>query len=113
MSSGPTFKPRLATENGRRVSKTAKAKRLAATPATEAARLMRCLLQIRKQAEEAKERASRVEKVLEAAWLASGGDDRIVARALAREALIEGRQAGEFSLLIAYCQMAEDGTLCA
>lgn len=103
----------LATENGKRVRRVAKAKRLAAAPATEAARLRRCLARIRAEAEAARKHAEASEAVLSAAMLAAGGEDRIVALAVARHAYVECRHSHRFSLLIAYCEMAEEGNLCA
>lgn len=108
-----TFRPRLAVEDGRRVGKTSKAKRQAAQQATDAARLMRSPIRIREQAEEAVSWAERAEEVLKLAFIAAAGNDRVTARALAREALIEGSQAYRFRLIVAYCQMAEEGELCA
>ncbi|TXN67881.1 hypothetical protein [Methylobacterium sp. WL6] len=109
----PTFMPRLATDGGRRIRRTPKADRIAAQPATEAARLMRSLIAIRSEAEGAQKRADRAVAILERAFLSCAHDDPIVTRALAREALIECRFAGNFALLIRYCEMAEEGTLCA
>lgn len=104
---------KLATEGGKRVGRTPKAKRLAAAPSTEAARLRRCLALIREQAAKAHAKAEAAEKVMEVAWLVSGGEDRIIARAVAREAFIECRHATNFAMLIRFCEMAEDGTLVA
>lgn len=109
----PTFKPRLATEEGRGIRRTPKANRIAAQPATQAARLMRSHLAIRSEAEGAQKRAERAVAILERAFLSCAHDDPIVTWALAREALIECRFAGNFGLPIRYCEMAEEGTLCA
>jgi hypothetical protein len=104
---------RLATKDGRRVGRTSKAERIAAAPATEAARLRRCLALIREEAARAEARAKAAGAVLEAAWLASGRDDRIMARAIAREAYIEARFDGVFGHLGRMCELAEEGKLCA
>ena len=104
---------RLATENGRRVGRTPKAKRLAAQPAMDVARLMRALAMIRVEAEKVAARGEAAKAVLEAAFLASGGEDRIVARALAREAAVQCSAAFGAMYVVRLCEMAEDGTLCA
>lgn len=64
---------KLAAEGGKRVGRTSKAKRLAAAPSTEAARLRRCLALIREQAVKAEVRAKAAEEVLNVAWLVAGG----------------------------------------
>lgn len=104
---------KLAAAAGKRVGRTSKAKRLAASPAVEIARLRQCIETIRQQAKRAHVKAEAAEKVVEAAWLVSGGEDRIIARAVAREALIECRYAKDFAVLIRFCELAEDGTLVA
>lgn len=104
---------RLATENGRRIGRTSKAKRIAAQPATEAARLARALAEIKEEAEKAQARAEAAEDVLKAAFKAVCGKDLIVARALMREALIESPYAMNFRNLIRMCEQAEEGSLCA
>lgn len=104
---------KLATENGRHVGRTAKAKRLAAKPATDAARLARSLGCIHTEIEKAQARGKAAEKVLEAAWHAACGEDRLVARALAREALIECGHALRLDYLLYQCERAQEGTLCA
>lgn len=107
----------LATENGRRVGRTSKAKRLAAEPATEAARLRRSLARIRVEAERAHVTAKHAEIILkglfEAASACEGSGAPLLVRALAREALIECPQAHRFAWLARACEMAEEGTLCA
>ncbi|GJD58816.1 hypothetical protein [Methylobacterium dankookense] len=111
----PAIKPRLATENGRRVGKTTKAQRLAAHPGAEIARLMRSFAQIRAEIEEAQRRSDEALKVLEAVFFAAGGSkpDPLIVRALAREALIECGYAMSFRGIHRTVEMAEEGTLCA
>lgn len=104
---------RLATENGRRIGRTTKAKRVAAQPATEAARLARALAMIKEEAERAQARADAAEEVLKVAFHGVCGKDLIVARALMREALIECPHAMNFHNLIRMCEQAEEGSLCA
>lgn len=104
---------RLAVENGRRVGRLSKAKRQAALPAMEAARLRRSIAMIREEAEKLTQRGEMAKKVLEKAFFVAGGDDRLVARAVAREALIECSHAMNAYALIRCCEMAEEGTLCA
>ncbi|MFC6791950.1 hypothetical protein ACFQE0_21550 [Methylobacterium komagatae] len=104
---------RLATENGRRIGRLSKAKRQAALPAMEAARLRRSIAMIREEAEKITKRGEEAKKVLEKAFFVAGGDDRLVARALAREALIECSHAMGAYMVLRYCEMAEEGTLCA
>lgn len=104
---------RLATENGRRVGRTTKAKRVAAQPAAEAARLARALAKIKDEAEKAQARAEAAEEILRAAFSAVRGKDLIVARALMREAVIECPYAMDFRRVIRMCEQAEEGSLCA
>lgn len=104
---------KLATENGRRVGKVTKAKRLAAEPATEAARLRRCIARIRAEAERSLSYAADQEAVLKHCFSAVSPGDMVLARALAREALVSGPSAYQFRGLIRSCEMAEEGTLCA
>lgn len=104
---------KLATENGRRVGKVPKAKRLAAAPATEAARLRRMIAMIREEAEQAEARGVEAEKILRLLFLAAGKDDPLIVRALARDALVECGHALKLGLLVRYIEMAEEGTLCA
>lgn len=103
----------LATENGKRVGRTSKAKRLASEPATEAARLRRCLASIRAEAEKAWQRSQEQEAILRGCFEATASGNLILARAMAREALVEVPSADRFGLLVRYCEMAEEGTLCA
>lgn len=109
--SGPPI--RLVTENGNRVGKVTKAKRLAAGPVTEAARLRRCIARIRAEAERSLACAVDQEAVLRHCFSAVSSGDMILARALAREALVSGPSAYQFRGLIRSCEMAEEGTLCA
>lgn len=104
---------RLAAKDGRRVGKITKATRHAADPAMEVARLRRALNDIRKEAELVNRRGDAAMEVLNAAFTAVCGNDRLVARAVLREALIECRFALGAHLVIRLCEMAEEGTLCA
>ncbi|KQQ24111.1 hypothetical protein ASF56_16290 [Methylobacterium sp. Leaf122] len=104
---------RLATENGKRVGKGARAKHLAAQPATEAARLRRCLARIRAEAERARQNAEDSEALWQAALRAACGDDPLITRAMVREACISGSVSHHFRSLARECEMAEEGTLCA
>lgn len=104
---------RLATENGKRVGKVTRAKRLAAEPATEAARLRRCLARIRAKTERARQHAEDSEALWQAALRAACGDDPLMTRAMVREACISGSVSHHFRSLARECEMAEEGTLCA
>lgn len=103
----------LVAENGKRVGNVARAKRLAAEPVTEAARLRRCLASIRREAEQAQSHAKAAEFLLAKVYAIACGDDPILTRAMVREALIEGANAHRVGLVVRYCEMAEEGTLCA
>lgn len=104
---------RLATENGKRVGKVTKAQRLAADPITDAARLRRCLARIRKEAEAATKHAQATEELWQAVYRVACGDDPVMTRAMVREALCNGSHSHQFRWLARYCEMAEEGTLCA
>lgn len=104
---------RLAAKDGRRVGRISKATRLAADPAMEIARLQRALSEIRKEAESVNRRGDAAMEVLNAAFNAACGNDRLATRALVREALIECRHALGAHLVVRLCEMAEEGTLCA
>ena len=104
---------KLATENGKRVGRVAKAKRLAAEPATEAARLRRCISRIRVEAEAQQRRTQQVEDLLNTLLRVAHGGDPILFRAMAREAAIEVPAVISVNLVVRFCEMAEEGTLCA
>ena len=104
---------RLATENGKRIGRTSKAKRLAAGPATEAARLRRCLALIKTEAEKHQARADRIEATLRTLMDAAFSNNPILVRAMAREVSIEVPAAMSANLIVRFCEMAEEGTLCA
>lgn len=100
---------RLATQDGKRIGR---AKRTA-EPASEVARLRRCLARIRSDAEKAHQHAEDSEKLLQAVLTAACGSDPLVTRAMAREACISGPTSYHFKALMRACEMAEDGSLCA
>lgn len=104
---------RLATENGKRIGRTSKAKRLAAQPTTEAARLRRALAEIKQEALHAYAGMERQEALLEATLQVACGSDPVLTRAMVRNTIIEGANKHRVALLIRYCEMAEEGTLCA
>ncbi|KQS79951.1 hypothetical protein ASG32_24255 [Methylobacterium sp. Leaf361] len=79
----------------------------------EIARLRRTLNEIRKEAENVNRRGDAAMEVLNAAFTAVCGTDRLAARALVREALIECRFALGAHLVIRLCELAEEGSLCA
>ncbi|MGU3466232.1 hypothetical protein ACLBXO_15385 [Methylobacterium sp. C33D] len=87
-----------------------KGARQAADPAMEIARLRRTLDEIRKQARTSIAAAM---EVLNAAFTAVCGTDRLAARALVPEALIECRFALGAHLVVRPCALAEEGSLCA
>lgn len=103
----------LATEGGKPVTKLSKVRRAAARPDIEVARLRRCLRSIRKEAEHAQARAKEAEKLWEAAYRIACTDDMMMTRAMVRHAIIEGANAHRCALVARYCEMAEEGTLCA
>lgn len=104
---------RLAAENGQRVGHTSKANRIAAQSATDAARLLRSIAVIRAQAEEAQACARDSEKRLEAVFRVACGGDPVLTVAMVRYAIIEGANSHPIGLVVRYCEMAEEGTLCA
>ncbi len=104
---------RLATENGKRVGRTSRAKRRAAQPATEAARLRRCLDKIRTEAEAAVAVAEASEQLWQKAFGVACGNDAVLTRAMVRAACIDGAVAYKVRGLLRSCEMAGEGTLCA
>ena len=79
---------KLAAEDGRRVGTVPKAKRIAAQPATDAARLRRQLSEIVSDSAAALNAAMQAEDVVKVMFAAVRGQDQVVTQALAREALI-------------------------
>lgn len=103
---------RLATENGKRVGRTSRAKRRAAGPAIEAARLRRCLGKIRLEAEAAVAVAEASEELWQKAFVVACGNDVVLTRAMVRAACIDGAVAYKVRGLLRSLEMAEDGSLC-
>ena len=108
-----TVRLRLATDEGRRVSRISKAKRLHAGPAGEVARLYSHLARVRREAEDALAHAERAEALLQKAFGIACGDDRELTLAMMRHVCIEAGLAHRFRGLIRTIEMAEEGTLCA
>jgi hypothetical protein len=104
---------KLASDNGRRIIRISKDKRLKAAPAGEVARLYRHLARVRAEAEAALAHAERAEALLNKAFNTACGDDRDLTLAMMRHACIEAGLAFRFRGLIRTIEMAEEGTLCA
>ncbi|MCJ2023375.1 hypothetical protein [Methylobacterium sp. J-067] len=113
MAVKPHVRLRLATEDGRRVGKTSKATRIAAQQATDVARLLRSIAMIRGEAEKAQARAHEAEKLMQAVFAVACKGDPVLTVAMVRHAVIEGANAHRIGTVVRYCEMAEEGTLCA
>ncbi|MEH3117079.1 MAG: hypothetical protein PGN25_05575 [Methylorubrum populi] len=110
------MKPTLITENGKAVTKRSrlsKVRRAAARPDMEIARLRRCITSIRAEAEKADDRARQIEALLQSLMRVTHQGDPTLTRAMVREVCIEVPAAMRTALLVRYCEMAEEGTLCA
>lgn len=107
------MKPTLITEGGKAVTKLSKVRRAAARPDMEIARLRRCIAAIKKEAERAQARATEAEKLWEAVLRVAFEGNPTITAAMVRHAMIEGANAHRCALTVRYCEMAEEGTLCA
>ncbi len=103
----------LATQNGKSVSRISKARRATARPDMEIARLRRCLASIRAEAEKAQARAQEAEKLMQAVYSVACKGDPVLTVAMVRHAIIEGANSHRVGVVVRYCEMAEEGTLCA